>query len=214
MLDKSIEYKNIIMRIESDKILNIANPALPCNFSFRHFRDCVDIKHWSRIETSVLEFSAENDAENYFTSSYWPYLDDLTKRCLFIINQDGLPIATATAWFANSELGYQASLHWVAVCPEYQGMGLGKAIVQKALILFKELEPNNSVWLHTQTWSHTAVKLYHTIGFNIFKNDKLANANSRSGIAKIHDNDFEAAMEILKKVVKQDDFIKIIDSAV
>jgi len=191
MLDKSIEYKNIIMRMESDKILNIANPVLPCNFSFRHFKDAGDIKHWSRIETSVLEFADENEAENYFTSSYWPYFDDLTKRCLFITNQDDLPIATATAWFADSELGYQASLHWVAVCPEYQGMGLGKAIVTKALILFRELEPNNSVWLHTQTWSHTAVKLYHRVGFNILKNDRLANANTRDGRLKIYANDYK-----------------------
>ena len=212
MLDKSIEYKNIIMRIDADK--PVENPKLPYNYKFRHFENSTDINHWSRIETSVLEFSSEPEAKEYFNRSYYPYLDDLNKRCTFILNRHDLPIATATAWYADSKLGYQSSLQWVAVCPEYQGLGLGKAIVQKALTIFRELEPKNSVWLHTQTWSHVAVRLYKKLGFNIVKRENLANNNTRDGINKTCKTDFESAIEVLRNVIREDELDILIGSAV
>ena len=62
MLDKSIEFKNIIMKIEPNKIKNIANPILPDGFSFRFF-ETGDEAHWARIEASVLEFDSNDKAE-------------------------------------------------------------------------------------------------------------------------------------------------------
>jgi len=200
MLDKSIEYKNVIMRIEYDKIQDLDDAKLPEGFSFRFFKHS-DVKHWGKIEASVLEFDSELEACSYFEMSFLPNLQELQRRCIFITNSDGIPVATANAWYADSELGYQACLHWVAVCPKYQGKGLGKAITQKALNIFCSLEPGKPVWLHTQTWSYPAIKLYHSLGFNIVKDELLANTNTRNGIAKIYQNDFEEAMEILRTVM-------------
>ena len=214
MLDKSIEYKNIIMRIDDKKILAYDEPLLPDNFKFRNFRDENDIKHWARIEASVSEFTSEKEAEEYFISSYYPFLKDLKERCFFITNKDDLPVATATAWFSDSELGHQASLHWVAVCPEYQGLGLGKAATRKALCAFKKLEPHNHVWLHTQTWSYVAVMLYCKMGFNILKTEKLANTNPKDGKKRIYPNDFDEAINVLKKALKEKDLKELINSAV
>jgi len=214
MLDKSIEFKNIIMKLENENVRNIDTPALPEGFSFRFFKNEDDIKHWARIETSVLEFENEPDAEDYFIKAYLPYLNDLKQRCLFIENQEGIPIATTMAWFSDSELGHQAALHWVSVDPRYQGLGLGKSIVLKALSLFQELEPNQSIWLHTQTWSHPAVCLYHKLGFNVVKKDLIATMNTRNGKGKIYPNDFEEAMVVLKKVMDEADVLKLFTSAV
>lgn len=126
------------------------------------------IKSWGEIEASVLEFTSESEAEEYFIKSYLPYEIQLIHRCIFIIDMYNRPVATATAWYADSELGHQASLHWVSVRPEYQGLGLGKAIVQKSMQVFRELEPDCAVWLHTQTWSHIAIRMYHGLGFTPF----------------------------------------------
>lgn len=213
MLDKNIDFKNIIMRIDANKVSAISKQTLPDGYSFRFFKQG-DESHWARIEKSVLEFNSENEAKEYFINSYLPYRQDLRKRCLFVINPDGLPIATTNAWYANSELGYQASMHWVAVCPEYQGLGIGKAIVQQALCIFSELEQNKPVWLHTQTWSHLAVMLYNKIGFNMLKVDRIANNNTRNGIAKIYPNDFNEAIEVLSKVIRNENLQKLIDTAV
>jgi len=212
MLDKSVEYKNIIMKIQWDKIKSIAKPILPDGFSFRFFTAGDEI-HWARIEASVLEFDSVDLARSYFEMSYLPHKENLEKRCVFVVDRSGLPIATASSWFADSELGYQASLHWVAVCPEYQGLGIGKAITQQALINFRNLEPNNPVFLHTQTWSHTAVKLYHDLGFVIAKKDRLGNNNTRDGVTKIYQNDFEEAMQVLEKVLDYEYINKFFSNA-
>ena len=198
MLDKSMSYKNIIMKIDWGKLKSIKAPVLPDGFSFRFFT-AGDEEHWARIEASVLEFDSATEAKDYFEKSYIPHMKHLQKRCIFVCNKDELPIATTNSWFADSkELGHQSSLHWVAVCPEYQRLGIGQAIVQQALVNFQELAPNMPVWLHTQTWSHAAIRLYHRLGFSVMKNGKLANND-----AKIYQNDFDEAMQVLQAVISE-----------
>ena len=213
MLDKSIEYKNVIMRIESDKINVIADARLPDGFSFKFFEPS-DVKHWGEIEASVLEFTSSAEACSYFEMSYLPNIHDLQRRCIFILNSDGVPIATANAWYSDSELGYQASLHWVAVRPEYQGRNLGREITKKALNIFRLVEPGKPVWLHTQTWSYPAIKLYHSLGFTMVKDERLANMNTRDGIVKIYQNDFEESIQILRTVMDDGYVNELVDTAV
>lgn len=213
MLDKSVKFMNIIMKMDIEKAETVSDPTLPNGFNFRLYQPNDD-KHWSRIETSVLEFDTELDARDFFQKAYIPYEIELRKRCLFVLNPDGLPIATANAWYTNSELGHQVSLHWVAVCPEYQGLGIGKAIVQEALNLFQVLEPNCSIWLHTQTWSHIAIRLYHSLGFNLVKEEKLENINTRSGHLKIYPNDFPEYIETLRNVMNNEIIEELVNTAV
>jgi GNAT superfamily N-acetyltransferase len=213
MLDKSIEYKNVIMRFDRNKFETIAEPELPEGFSFRFFTPS-DVKHWGRIEASVLEFDSEHLAESYFEIAYLPHIHELQKRCIFVLNPDEMPIATANAWYSDSELGHQTSLHWVAVCPEYQGKGIGKAIVKKALNVLHFLEPEEPVWLHTQTWSHAAIRLYHDLGFNMVRSERLGNMNTRSGKIEIYENDFAEALQVLKAVMEDEYIDKLLNTAV
>jgi GNAT superfamily N-acetyltransferase len=178
-------------------------PILPKGFAFSFFMP-FDELHWGRIETSVLEFPSENDAIHLFKKSFLPHTDELQKRCLFVLNPDGVPIATANAWFVDSKLGHQASLHWVAVCPDYQGQGIGKAIVQKALQVYAALEPNQPIWLHTQTWSHIAIRLYHSLGFNLVRNERLAKFKPGIAKPKIYPNDFNKSIQVLKAVMDEE----------
>jgi len=213
MLDKGVKYKNIIMKRDMDKKGSIPTPVLPDCFSFRFYQGG-DIRHWSRIETSVLEFDSEDKAHDFFQRVFMPYEANLRERCLFACSPDGTPIATTTAWYADSELGHQAILHWVAVCPEYQGLGVGKAIVQKALNVFQNLEPDCPIWLHTQTWSHVAVRLYHSLGFNIVKSEKLASSNTSDGLLKTDPNDFPEYIEILRAVMDDAIVEELLNTAV
>jgi ribosomal protein S18 acetylase RimI-like enzyme len=212
MLDKSIPYKNIIMRLPYARVLSQPAPVLPDGFSFRFFQEG-DEKNWARIETSVLEFDDEASAVRYFTRDYLPFMDDLKRRCVFVMNRDKLSVATATAWYASSRLGYQASLHWVSVMPIYQGLGLGKSVVQKALSIFPSTDPGEAVWLHTQTWSHVAVQLYHKLGFNLLKTGQTAVVTNSSDGIKISPNDYEEAIEVLKNVIKPDLLAEMIRTA-
>ena len=197
MLDKSLPYHNINMRADADAIARITMPQLPPDYTFRLFQ-LGDETHWARIETSVGEFETEADALSYFQERYLPKLPDLQERCVFIVSPEGLPIATAIAWFSLPDRDYQAMLHWVAVCPDHQGLGLGKALTQRVLYLFKQFAPNQAVWLHTQTWSHVAVKCYHSFGFNVVTTDSYVRDTASM---TTYTNDFPANMEVLKQVM-------------
>jgi len=212
MLDKSIEYKNVIMRLDNCEFA-VSEPELPEGFSFRFFLPS-DVKHWSSIETSVLEFDSECSAESYFETSYLPQIDELRQRCLFVLNAEGTPVATANAWYADSELGHQTGLHWIAVRPEYQGKGIGKAVTKKALNVCHSLEGGNPVWLHTQTWSYVAIKMYHSLGFNMVRSERLANMNPKNGIKRLYENDFAGALQVLKTVMDDEYVAGLLKTAV
>ena len=203
MLDKSLPFESLIMRIESDKIEALPEAVLPDGFSFRFFEPS-DEKHWASIETSAGEFPSEEEALTFFNAAFMPYVEQLKKRCFFILNSEGVPIANSSAMFAESELGYQPCVHWVAVRPEYQGMGLGKLITIKTLNIFRDLDPGKPVWLHTQTWSWPAIRLYHKLGFNIVKDEPLANNNTIDGVTTIRKSGFDNAIEVLKTVFDED----------
>jgi len=188
------------MRHDTNQYIKYVEPNLPENYSWRLFAPS-DVEHWGRIETSVLEFDSQNRAINYFEKTFMPHVDELQKRCLFALNPDGLPIATANAWFTENESGRQALMHWVAVCPEYQGRRLGRFVAVKALELFQSLEPNLPVWLHTQTWSHVAVRLYHSLGFKMVRNDREASQTHINEYSEMHKNDYHEALHVLKTIL-------------
>jgi len=211
MLDKSIPFKHVIMRL--DKNIHRYEPALPQGFRFRYFA-IGDEHHWARIEASVLEFENEQKAYEYFCRDYLYRLAELEKRCVFIISPEGVPVATATAWYANSEVGYQASLHWLGVDPDYQQLGLGKAITKKALSLFAAWEPDESIWLHTQTWSHVAIRMYHSLGFRMLKTGRTAvEIGGEKAGPVVSKNDFAEALEVLKGVFDDAFYKELVASA-
>jgi len=199
MLDKSIEYRSIIMEMNGEKVLSTPAAVLPEGFSFRlHNGSEEDILHWCRIETAVDEFDAQGEAREYFMEEFYPHMNEVQKRCVFIVNKDGLPIATASGWFSNDENGDVINrLHWVAVCPEYQGLGLGKAVTTKAVNICAKLAPGKKMWLSTQTHSHRAVVMYHKLEFNMQSSHK----------------DYARAMEVLAEVLTPENVQALKESA-
>ena len=212
MLDKSVPYKHIIMEIEHQDLLAIPEPSLPEGFSFCFFNKGME-QDWARIETSVLEFETEDEALDYFQRDYLPFEKQLEQRCLFIKDKEGVPVATATAWFSDSQFGYQASLHWVAVHPSYQGLGLGKALIQKANRLFVDTDEGQNVILHTQTWSHKAVRGYLNLGYHFSTNKELVLVEKGGETTSILGNDYKEALEVLKMVFSKDLLDKIANTA-
>ncbi len=213
MLNKKIPYKNIIMEIKSEDISKIKEPVLPEGYTFCFFEEGME-KDWARIETSVLEFGSENDALKYFVRDYLPFENELRKRCVFIKNPKGIPVATGTAWFSDTkELGYAPSLHWIAVHPDCQGLGLGRAIIQKVTRLFLEVDKGLDVILHTQTWSEKAVLCYMKLGYYFCKDKKIAIAENGGKSYKIYPNDFNEALEVLKDLYDKSIIQEIIRTA-
>jgi RimJ/RimL family protein N-acetyltransferase len=187
MLDKSVEYMGIIMR--RDAGTPIPEFDLPEGFKFVLYKGG-DEKSWAKIETSVLEFGDELDALLYFQREFVP-ISETERRCVFIENDRGEKVATASAWHAYSGIRRDPILHWVAVNPNYQGLGLGKAVVSKVMRLMKDIEGDRDFYLHTQTWSHVAIRVYMKSGFYITGEKDLIGSKN---------DEYPRNIEILKSI--------------
>ena len=189
MLDKSVPYVGIYMKRPA------GTPYVPCTipdgFKFTFYKDGND-RDWARIETSVLEFDNEFEASMYFAQKFKPEIEEFKKRCLFIETAEGKKIATATAWWHHVNDERRAWLHWVAVDPNYQGLGLGKAITSGVTKLMLDLEGDVDFYLHTQTWSYKAIKIYEKFGYHITDEKILYKGNKH--------NNYKKALKILKKL--------------
>jgi len=163
---------------------------LPEGFKFVQYQSG-DEKAWAKIETSVLEFDDELDALLYFQKEYLKIPSEAERRCLFIENPQGEKIATASAWHSYSGIRRDPCLHWVAVKPGYQGVGLGKALVSKVMRHLRDIEGDRDFYLHTQTWSHVAVRIYLKLGFTI---------TGEKNLIEYENAEYPENIELLKKV--------------
>jgi ribosomal protein S18 acetylase RimI-like enzyme len=150
----------------------------------------------------VLEFATQAAALDYFARDFLPYADQIEQRCAFVVDAGGTPVATATAWWADSAIGRQGLLHWVSVDPAFQGKGLGRAVACKAVSLLAGLEAGRDVYLHTQTWSHVAIRLYRSMGFYLCKADTTAMVFGDGQDPKTGPNEYAAAVEVLRTVMQ------------
>nr|WP_253958183.1 GNAT family N-acetyltransferase [Metabacillus halosaccharovorans] len=176
--------------MKRSSIKPITNVELPKGYSFSWFTEGKE-EQWAKIETSVGEFQNTEEALKYFHSHYSPYSDELRKRLLFVKNKGGEEIGTITSWWDFAGQERVPSIHWFAVINDYQGYGLGKALVSECLDRLLLLEGQKDVFLHTQTWSYKAIGLYLKAGFEIIVDESFANYN----------NDYERAMPVLKEVL-------------
>ena len=187
MLDKTIPYKNLIMRAEA--FSPSFSSSLPEGFRIKPYEPG-DEAQWASIETSVGEFDTLTEAEDYFVGTYLPYPAEIRRRCFFALSPGGAYAGTCTAWFLPGESGETGVIHWFGVKPAYQGLGLGKALLGKAMRFFQDAGAYPA-YLHTQTWSHKAIGLYAAAGFCFLKTETFADAP----------NDYQEAMEVLKGAV-------------
>ncbi len=181
MLDKSLPFADLYMRLPKEKLLLLPEPQLPQGFSIAPYAPLWE-EAWARVAASVLEFSNEEAALAYFGREFLPKRELLPQRMRFIVDAQGKPAATATAWLDDCGRNW---LHWVAVRPDCQGLGLGRAVVLCALSRFAALGCADDVYLHTQTWSHVAIGLYAKLGFYPLKADPATGRDA--GLSKTLD---------------------------
>lgn len=188
MLDKSIPYFDIIMKREKNS--KIIDYDLPVGYKIV-FYQYGDEYEWAKIETLVGEFENEELALMHIRKVYFPHLDELKKRLMFIENIDGEKVATITCWWSLTlNEKKKNAIHWIAVKPSFQGLGLGKAIIFNGVKRMIYLEGNEDIYLHTQTWSYKAISIYLKAGFKYVKEGTL-------GTCK---NDYLKAMEVLNNL--------------
>ncbi len=164
MLDKTLEYVQILMIRRRGKPVRYF--PVPEGFSISMYKKGDEVS-WAEIEASVGEFESVGKAHEYFCGKYLPYERELERRCIFIEDGLGKKVATFTAWWEYAGKRRKPWVSWVSVRPEYQGIGLGKAIVSAGIKLFIEIEGDADIYLKTQTWSYKAVNIYREQGFRM-----------------------------------------------
>lgn len=200
MLDKSLQYFDFIMKMPKERLRALPEVTLPPGYTLDFYKAGDDLS-WARLEALVLEFPSEEKALDYFRKNYSePFTPQLKQRCVFVRNSSGRAVSTATAWFMSSSLGNRGWLQWISTDPAHQGKGLARAVITRALQLFPEYEPGSDIYLHTQTWSHKAIYLYHKLGFEAFDIDHVKVKWDNEAGFRVMKNGIHSALKELEKV--------------
>lgn len=156
---KTLKYYDLFLRHDLTYIPDI---ELPPGYSFRFYQPG-DEKNWRTIEASAREFLCPEEAVPVWQRYFGGKEEELKQRMLFVVNESGLPVATATAFYdqKDEKAGW---VHWVSVAKEFQGKGLSKPLICKTLTILKEMGYPYAC-LHTQTVTWLAVKIYLDCGF-------------------------------------------------
>lgn len=196
MLDKSMPYYNIVMR-RPQGVKIPEKPQLPEGFTFVDYSFSTEEnaasfhRAWAEILVEVLEFDNLVEATEYLNTHYLIHQTALAERMFFIKSAEGALVATLTNWWHEFPV-YEPSMHWVAVLPSYQGLGLGRALIQEGVRRMVALEGDRDVYLHTQNWSVAAIGLYMDAGYIIEPLAAFAN----------YKNDFVEGIKTLKNMVR------------
>lgn len=197
MLDRSIPFYNIILKSSAYKPFAI---TLPKGFFFKQFTPG-DEMAWAALEHEIGDFASTEEALEYFRETYGAFPEKLRRRAIVLANDTGIK-GFCIAW-QDQRLGTSvASLHWLVVSPAWEGRGLGRALVQKTLELYRELG-EFPVYLHTQPWSYRALMLYLHLGFRIQKTDTFSS----------YENQYREAIGALQGILSPERFQELLEAS-
>lgn len=189
-MEEQIPDKNLFMmcrKLENDAVI-----TLPKDF---HVRNCRknELDTWKAIhfDTSELAMEYYNFMTEYFNDVYLPKGELFYQRCMFVCDQNDKPIGTCFLWKSYNAIW---TLHWLKVSKEYEGKGIGRALLS---IVMKGLsESEYPIFLHTQPSSYRAIKLYSDFGFCLLSDPVIGDRQ----------NDLEECLPILQKYMPRSDF--------
>lgn len=194
MREQDIPDLNIFMMCE--RLNENALSKLPDGF---HIRTCRpdELKIWK-------EFPFDNDEDktnyyeymsNYFNNVYGKDIDEFYNRCLFVCDdKTDKPVSTCFVWKAYNKIN---TIHWFKTLKEYEGKGLGRALLSYIMISLKE--DDYPIFLHTQPSSFRAIGLYSDFGFKIVTNNTIG----------FRENNYKECLPILKQFMKKESFDKL-----
>ncbi len=173
--DDRIQYFELLLERDLDNL-----PCFPLPIEYRFvFYQQGDRDHWIDIEKSAKEFSTHKQGMDAWQRYYGGREDSLLNRMVFIENEVGEKIATATAYYdvIHHDPSGSGWLHWVAVRKEAQGKGLAKPLITYALNIMRNLGYTHAK-IPTQTTTWLACKVYLDLGFLPIPQNAI---NSRNG---------------------------------
>jgi len=164
-------------------------------FSFRNLRS-EELELWKAMPFDSLEeyYQYKDFMDDYYQRTYTSD-ESLFYKNTYVVNGASEEIlGTCTIWRAYGAFN---SIHWLKVKKEYEGLGIGRALLTK---IFKGLNKSDyPVYLHTQPESYRAIKLYSDFGFKILK-DKIIGPRI---------NEYRDSLSYLRTNMPEQDFVKL-----
>lgn len=121
-----------------------------------------DIGLWTDIQRDAEPYLKITDTT--FQEEFGDDLEAITWRCYIVTNPKGLGIGTISAWYDCDFRGqYYGRIHWFALRPSCQGMGLGKAALSYGLNRLAQW--HDRCYLMTSSERVAAIHLYLNFGF-------------------------------------------------
>jgi Acetyltransferases len=203
-LDRSLPHIGVIMEKYDTDIY--PKYPLPDGFKFVPFRDGLQ-KQWAELQLSTDMADSLSEAEEMFTEDFlkgrarnwvhpdtvtdkitdirqYPYYNEMCGRVVFVLDKNGVLAGTGALWFGDIFGTEHQRIHWVAVKPEYQALGISKAVITRLLDIYNELGYKGYIYLTSQTWSYKALNIYGKFGFKPYtgeKPEKWVSVNLTSG---------------------------------
>ncbi|MBO5462538.1 MAG: GNAT family N-acetyltransferase [Clostridia bacterium] len=188
MIDRSISYYNLILKCND---ICTTPVSLSEVYNFKMY-DAGDEKYWAKLEYEIGDFLSIEEAEMYFKANYCNQIDELEKRCVFVVDDKGNVVGSCIAWHDLKGNNTVASLHWLVVSPKYQGKHIGLVLCKKVMDIFNE-RGETPIYIHTQPWSYKAILLYIKLGFKIQKTDTFSH----------YENQYEQAIKTLENILTE-----------
>ena len=160
--DSRIKYYELML--EAD-ITGMADISLPDGYGYAFYQDG-DRDAWIEIEKSAKEFSSYEEGLEAWGRYYADHTEELYDRMVFVVNEAGEKVATATAYYDIRGVDQSGDgwLHWVAVRRDEQGKGLSKPLISHVIQVMKGLGYTRAK-IPTQSSTWLAVKVYLDLGF-------------------------------------------------
>ena len=158
-MEKIVADKNLFMMCLA------LNPAaltdMPDAFHVRRCRRD-ELERWKAMPFDSPKVANESRGfmTSYFEAVYASRENEFFERCLFVCDHNDTPIATCFGW---KSYGKVSTIHWFKVVAEYEGLGIGRALLSIVMRTFTV--DDYPVYLHTQPGSFRAIKLYSDFGF-------------------------------------------------
>ena len=162
------------LMLEAD-IADVGEIPLPAGYAYAFYQDG-DRDAWIEIEKSAKEFSSYDDGLNAWKRFYADHTAELPRRMVFVVNEAGEKVATATAYYDIRGVDQSGDgwLHWVAVRRDAQGEGLSKPLISHVIQIMKALGYTRAK-IPTQTTTWVACKVYLDLGFKPIEKNYIRN---------------------------------------
>ncbi|MCH8549952.1 MAG: GNAT family N-acetyltransferase [Balneolaceae bacterium] len=163
-----------------------------------HIRNCrpEELEIWKAFpfDSETIPAEYENFMDQFIEETYSGQMDTFFRNTLFACNNNDKPIATCTHWKAYGKFN---SIHWLKTLKDYEGKGLGRAILSEIMRKFDDRD--YPIYIHTQPGSFRAIKLYSDFGFVLLK----------GGVLGTRRNELVQSLPILKECMRERDYEKL-----